>query len=38
VIPKRVVGERIGRLAAGRQREVTRALGYALDWPELKIL
>ena len=38
VIPKRVVGERIGRLAADRHREVKRALGYALDWPELKIL
>jgi mRNA interferase MazF len=38
VIPIRVVAERIGRLGAGRDREIKRALGYALDWPELKIL
>ena len=38
VIPKTLLGDRIGRLAHGRHREVKRALGYALDWPELKVL
>lgn len=37
-VAKTVVGERIGRLSSGRQREVKRALGYALDWEELKTL
>ena len=36
VIPKAAVGNRLGRLEPGREREVKRALGYALDWPELK--
>ena len=36
VIPKAAVGDRLGRLAVGREREIKRALGYALDWPELK--
>jgi mRNA interferase MazF len=36
VIPISVVGERIGVVAAGREPEIKRALGYALDWPELK--
>ena len=36
VIPKSALGERLGRIAAAREREVKRALGYALDWPELK--
>ena len=38
VIPKALVGDRLGRLAAAREHEVKRALGYALDWPELKVL
>jgi mRNA interferase MazF len=38
VVPKSSLGERIGSLTAGRHREVKRALGYALDWPELKVL
>jgi mRNA interferase MazF len=38
VVPKDVLGDRIGALAPGRDREVKRALGYALDWPELKVL
>jgi mRNA interferase MazF len=38
VVPKAALGERLGALAAGRQREVKRALGYALDWAELKIV
>jgi mRNA interferase MazF len=38
VIAKSIVGERIGRIPSGRQREVKRALGYALDWEELKTL
>jgi mRNA interferase MazF len=38
VVAKALLGERIGSLASSREREVKRALGYALDWPELKIL
>jgi mRNA interferase MazF len=38
VVPKGLLGDRIGALAPGRQQEVRRALGYALDWPELKLL
>ena len=38
VIPKTSLGELIGALRAARHREVKRALGYALDWPELKVL
>jgi mRNA interferase MazF len=38
VVPKASLGARIGSLATHRQREVKRALGYALDWPELKVL
>jgi mRNA-degrading endonuclease toxin of MazEF toxin-antitoxin module len=37
-IAKVRLGERIGHLAAGREREVKRALGYGLDWEELKVL
>jgi mRNA interferase MazF len=38
VVPKSALGDRLGRLATARAREVKRALGYALDWPELKVL
>ncbi|MGH9324383.1 MAG: type II toxin-antitoxin system PemK/MazF family toxin [Vicinamibacteria bacterium] len=38
VVAKAVLGERIGRLSSGRLHEVKRALGYALDWEELKSL
>ena len=38
VVPLSSLGAVVGRLASGRQREVKRALGYALDWPELKVL
>lgn len=38
VIAKKLIGDVIGRLHAGRQHEVKRALGYALDWAELKVL
>ena len=38
VIPKGLVGDRVGRLPQAREHELKRALGYALDWPELKIL
>jgi mRNA interferase MazF len=38
VVAKPRLGDLIGTLAAGRHREVKRALGYALDWPELKVL
>lgn len=38
VVAKALLGNRIGLLPHGREREVQRALGYALDWPELKVL
>lgn len=38
VVPKRLLGDRIGILAQQRVHELKRALGYALDWTELKIL
>lgn len=38
VVAKSRLVERIGRLALERRPEAKRALGYALDWPELKVL
>jgi mRNA-degrading endonuclease toxin of MazEF toxin-antitoxin module len=38
VVAKALLGERIGGFASSREREVKRALGYALDWHELKVL
>ena len=38
VVPKARLGDPIGALRPGREREVKRALGYALGWPELKVL
>lgn len=38
VLAKQLVGERAGALHPRREREVKRALGCALDWPELKLL
>lgn len=38
VVPKAWLGARIGAMSATRIDELKRALGYALDWPELKIL
>ena len=38
VVPKALLGERLGSLPPGRHREVKRALGYAFDWPELKVV
>lgn len=38
VVPKAMLGDRIGEIASPRQHEVKRALGYALDWSELKVL
>jgi mRNA interferase MazF len=38
VVAKALLGERIGVLMTSRERELKRALGYALDWPELKLL
>ncbi len=38
VIAKARLGERLGILDPSRSPEVKRTLGYALDWPELKIL
>jgi mRNA interferase MazF len=38
VIPKSSLGERLGHIDSARVNEVKRALGYALDWSELKVL
>jgi mRNA interferase MazF len=38
VVPKALIGTHIGAIASHRHREVKRALGYALDWGELKVL
>ena len=38
VVPRARLGDVIGVLDDERHREVKRALGYALDWPELKVL
>jgi mRNA interferase MazF len=38
VIAKASLVERLGQLAAVRESEVKRALGYALGWSELKVL
>jgi mRNA interferase MazF len=38
IIPKTLIGERLGALGPNRTREIKRALGYVLDWPELKVL
>ncbi|HYK90439.1 MAG TPA: type II toxin-antitoxin system PemK/MazF family toxin [Acidobacteriota bacterium] len=38
VVAKALLADRIGALPDSRGREVKRALGYALDWPELKVL
>lgn len=38
VIPRASLGEQIGSIPRSRHAECKRALGYALDWPELKIL
>lgn len=38
VVPTSCLGEALGRVAPAREHEVKRALGYALGWPELKVL
>ena len=38
VVAKALLSDRIGILSSNREREVKRALGYVLDWPELKVL
>jgi len=38
VIPTARVAELVGVLASNRHGEVKRAIGYAFDWPELKVL
>lgn len=38
VIPKAFLDRRVGAVASLRHREIKRALGYALDWPELMVL
>jgi mRNA interferase MazF len=38
VVAKRFLSSRVGVLSVTREREVKRALGYALDWAELKML
>ena len=37
VVPKSLLGDRIGTLRPSRVWEVKRALGFALDWDELKV-
>jgi mRNA interferase MazF len=37
VVPKHLLSEKIGAVAASRIWEVKRALGYTLDWAELKV-
>lgn len=38
VVAKSLLSSKVGALASTRGREVKRALGYALDWAELKVL
>lgn len=38
VVARARIGDLIGSLGAARHHDVKRALGYALDWPELKVL
>jgi mRNA interferase MazF len=38
VVAIKRLGDRLGALRPERERAVKRALGYALDWPELKAL
>ncbi|MCC6765078.1 MAG: type II toxin-antitoxin system PemK/MazF family toxin [Deltaproteobacteria bacterium] len=38
VVPTASLGERIGAVAAHREREVERALGHAPGWAELKVV
>lgn len=38
VVAKPLLGDCIGFIDFSREREVKRAVGYALDWPELKVL
>ena len=38
VVARHLLSERAGVLTSARHREVKRALGYALDWAELKAL
>ncbi len=38
LIERSLIGDRLGVLAPSRHREVKSALGYALDWAELKSL
>jgi mRNA interferase MazF len=38
VVAKALLGDRLGALRGESEHAVKRALGYALDWPELKAL
>ncbi|MCK6553658.1 type II toxin-antitoxin system PemK/MazF family toxin [Candidatus Binatia bacterium] len=38
VVAKAILGARLGGIAPRRQREIKRALGHALAWPELQRL
>ena len=38
VIPKSLLGDPVGMVGSGREAEIKRALGYALDLPELKVI
>ena len=37
-IERSLIGDRLGLVGASRHPEVKRAMGYALDWAELKTL
>jgi mRNA interferase MazF len=38
VVPKASLRDQIGSISRARHQECKRALGYALDWSELKVL
>jgi mRNA-degrading endonuclease toxin of MazEF toxin-antitoxin module len=38
LIPKSLLADPIGVVGADREAEIQSALGYALDWPELKMI
>jgi mRNA interferase MazF len=38
VVPKVLLGDRLGALRSDGELAVKRALGYALDWAEVKVL
>jgi mRNA-degrading endonuclease toxin of MazEF toxin-antitoxin module len=38
VVARGLLGDRIGAITPNREPEIKRALGFALDWAELKVL